>query len=75
VRNHPLLWISSLISGVNCCSNLEQQVEGWVEHMSQAFGCTTIVKRYVFYLITVLIYVFKLVYMNFVYEKDYMLLC
>jgi hypothetical protein len=42
VRSTLLLWIPSPSLRVNCCLDLEQQVYGWVEHPSQATGCTNI---------------------------------
>jgi hypothetical protein len=44
VRNHPLLCITSLNSGVTSYLDLDQSVYGWVECPSEASGCTSIVK-------------------------------
>jgi len=70
VRDTLLLWICIPNSGVTYCGYLKQQVYGWVECLSQATGCTTILKIQVFICFLESIYEFNYYAFYFVHHNE-----
>jgi hypothetical protein len=73
VRDHLLLWITSLSSGVTGCCDFKKTVYGWVECLSQVVAQPLL--KYVFIL---LLYYFMNLFVVrelCVFENDFICFC